>query len=125
MSKNSPKAPEPRPLVSNTSILILSAFLIGTVIGNAVEEDLSPFVMACGLSGFLAFIALELASERRTIDSRAAIDAEVSRRLDKHVVTPLAPPISLAFDGDPLADFFRETGLDRQASEKRTAVARS
>lgn len=125
MSRNPPPKPEARPLISNASILIFSGFLIGTTVGKVVDEDLSPYVLACGLSGCLAFIGLELASERRIIESRIAIEVEISRRLDKHVVTPIAPPVSLAFDGDPVAEFFHETGLDRRLAVQGAAAARS
>ena len=80
-------------------------------VADSLTDDLSAYSLACGLSGLLAYIGLQLAAERRTKETRSAEEAEVSRRLRKHAVLPVAPPVSLAFDGDPVADFFRETGL--------------
>ena len=74
-----------RPLISNATILILSGFLIGLTVGKIVAEDLSPYVLSCGLSGFLAFIALELAAERRLEEAAIADRGHVAQRLDRHV----------------------------------------
>ncbi len=80
-----PKPTDERPLISTTSILILSGFLIGVTVGKIVAEDLSPYVLACGLSGFLAYIALDVAATRREEDAAAEEIRFVQGRLDRHV----------------------------------------
>lgn len=74
-------------LISNSTILILSGFLIGLTVGKIVNESLSPYVLSCGLSGFLAFIALEFTGSQR--EEKAAHDEQVAvqNRLDRHVMS--------------------------------------
>ena len=94
-----PKPTDERPLISTSSILILSGFLIGVTVGKIVAEDLSPYVLACGLSGFLAYIALDIAATRREEEAAAEEIRHVHGRLDRHVSsinTPGAAPQSLA-----------------------------
>ncbi|MBX3440772.1 MAG: hypothetical protein KF774_00095 [Planctomyces sp.] len=74
-----------RPLISNATILILSGFLIGLTVGKLVADDLSPYVLSCGLSGFLAFIALEVVAERRHAEALRAEQDQITRRIDRHV----------------------------------------
>jgi hypothetical protein len=57
--------PESRPLVSGTSILIFSGFLIGVTVGRGVGGELSPYVLSCGLAGMLAFVGFELVQARK------------------------------------------------------------
>lgn len=83
------KAPPPpeAPLVSVTSILILSAFLIGMAVGNVLGTELEPYVLACGLSGLLAFIGLELAAFRRKIQALEEEKRHIEHRLDRHILS--------------------------------------
>ncbi len=119
MPSASPSAAK-TPLVSITSILILSGFLVVAPLAEIVAAELSPFITACGLVGILAFIGLQLASERRDEQSRIACVAKTHRRLDKHLTTQLVPPISLDFDGDPLADLFSSSAvINRRADDAR------
>lgn len=117
---NSPASVTDRPVISNASILILSGFLIQMALGESLTDDLSAYSLACGLTGLLAYIGLQLAAERRTKETREEEEAEVSRRLRKHVALPVSPPVSLAFDGDPVAEFFHETGL--RAAGRQTSA---
>ena len=78
---------ETRSMLSASTILILSGFLIGLTVGNIVAEELSPYVLACGLSGFLAYIALENAAYRRKVDSIAQEQRQAENRLDRHVMS--------------------------------------
>ena len=74
-------------LISASTILILSGFLIGLTVGKIVSESLSPYVLACGLAGFLAFIALELAGTQREEQSAHEEKVHVQGRLDRHVMS--------------------------------------
>lgn len=73
------------PLLSSATILILSGFLIGISIGNAVGTELSPFLFACGLSGLLSFVVFEAANRRRAAQAAEEGQRQVERRLRKHV----------------------------------------
>jgi hypothetical protein len=89
-----------RPLISNATILILSGFLVGLTVGKIVAEDLSPYVLSCGLSGFLAFIALELAAERRLEEAARADRGYVAQRLDRHITARGPSAFSVTADRD-------------------------
>lgn len=80
------KKGEPQ-LISASTILILSGFLIGLTVGKIVSESLSPYVLSCGLAGFLAFIALELTSTQREEQSDHEEKVHVQGRLDRHVLS--------------------------------------
>jgi len=96
---------ERRPLVSNASTLVLSVFLIAAAGIELAADDAGPYVLACGVTGVLAYAGLECARKRRERAALAAREAEVHRRLTKHLATPLAP-VPLDLDRDPLAEFF-------------------
>lgn len=83
-SKNTGEAP---PLLSASTILILSGFLIGLTVGRMVGNDLSPFVLACGLAGFLAYLGLDVAATRRKEELEAEEKRMMESRLDKHVMS--------------------------------------
>lgn len=78
-----PTSPGYRPLLSSTTILILSGFLIGIAVGNQVDKELAPYLFRSGLVGMLTFIVLEQISRRRT----EAGQREVEKRLQKHILT--------------------------------------
>ncbi len=82
IDKNDPSS---GPLLSTSTILILSGFLIGVTIGKIVAADLSPYVLACGLSGFLAFIAFDTAASRRELARQIEEQESMEKRLDKHM----------------------------------------
>lgn len=100
-----PKATEERALISTTSILILSGFLIGVTVGKLVADDLSPYVLACGLAGLLAYIALDIAATRREEEAAEEEIRYMHGRLDRHVMSinsagnGSVPPLSQ--DPDP------------------------
>lgn len=74
-------------VVSTSTILILSGFLIGLTVSKIVSDTLSPYVLDCGLAGFLAFIALEFAGSRREEEEAHVGQAQVQSRLDRHVMS--------------------------------------
>lgn len=74
-------------LVSTSTILILSGFLIGLTVGKSVTDTLSPFVLDCGLAGLLAFIALEFASSRREEEEAQEEQDQIQSRLDRHIMS--------------------------------------
>lgn len=88
MSSPTPPTPDPddRPVVSTTSILIFSGFLIGVTLGRGAGGDLSPYVLSCGLAGMLAFVGFELVEtrkrERGLLRERKRLLGRLERYLD-------------------------------------------
>lgn len=74
-------------VISASTILILSGFLIGLTVGKIVSESLSPYVLSCGLAGFLAFIALEFTGSQREEDEAQEEQLHIQGRLDRHVMS--------------------------------------
>lgn len=89
-----------RPLVSSATILILSGYLIGMTVGKFIPDDLSPFVFATGVCGFLSFVALELNAERRRESAVKAEENRLNERLNRHVDVMNTSSIS----GEPCAN---------------------
>jgi hypothetical protein len=90
MSKSKPKHRinrHERPLLSVSTILILSGFLIGLTVGRSVGEDLSPYLLSCGLAGCLAFISLDLTAKLRTEEAQEEEQRQQEERLEKHVLS--------------------------------------
>lgn len=74
-----------RSLLSASTIVILSAFLVGVAVGEVGGPDFSPFVLMCGLCGFVTFIGLRLSSRRRRSEALEQEIRQVENRLDRHV----------------------------------------
>lgn len=85
MASPEPQEQPRRELVSGTSILILSGFLIGMTVGRTVNEELSPFVLAAGLAGLVSFIGLEVSRARARERQALAEQETVTSRLQRHV----------------------------------------
>ena len=86
-------------IISASTILILSGFLIGLTVGKIVSEALSPYVLSCGLAGFLAFIALELTGTHREEEEAHSEQVLVQGRLDRHVLSLSSMSFSLPREG--------------------------
>lgn len=71
-------------VISVSTILILSGVIIGLTIQRFVGEETAPYLLAAGLSGFLAFLALDLATARRSRAASKVEQEQVEDRLDKH-----------------------------------------
>jgi hypothetical protein len=65
--------------------LIFSVFLIGVTIGRGAGGELSPYVLACGLAGMLAFMGLDLARTRRRERKLLRERRELVARLERHL----------------------------------------
>ncbi|WP_417848013.1 hypothetical protein [Thalassoglobus sp.] len=83
------RSDQERPVISNSTILILSSFLIGMAANmfthEFVSEELSPYLLAGGFSGVIAFYALDLISVRRSHAAMMLGQNQVEDRLDKHM----------------------------------------
>ena len=86
-------------LISPTTILIVSTFMIGVAVGR-FGDDLSPFVLAGGLSGFLAFFVLDLANSRRSQKLKRQIRSQVEERLERHAHSISNSGLRLADDSE-------------------------
>ncbi len=95
MPKDRDREPDEVQVISVTTILILSAFLIGIAIGNVIGTDLEPYVLACGLAGMLAFIGLELAAFHRKMLALEEEKRHLESRLDRHILSQSSASFSL------------------------------
>ncbi len=93
------KKGEPQ-LISASTILILSGFLIGLTVGKIVSDSLSPYVLSCGLAGFLAFIALEFTGTQREEQSAHEEQIHVQGRLNRHVLSQSSMTFRMPEDTD-------------------------
>lgn len=94
-------SPHDRSLLSSSTILILSAFLVGLAAGGAAGSELSPYVLACGAAGLVSFFALKTVARRRHEKSVEQEQRHVEDRLDRHIKpadshAPSSPRISRA-----------------------------
>ena len=89
-------------IISTSTILILSGFLIGLTVGKIVSESLSPYVLSCGLAGFLAFIALELTGTQREEKIDQDEKVHVQTRLDRHVLSLSSMSFKMPDESDSL-----------------------
>lgn len=84
------QAPE-RPLVSSTSILIFSAFLAGTVFGQALPRVAQFHALTAAAAGIIAYFGLWYSSSLQTQRAVAKVNERVSKRLErklgKHLTT--------------------------------------
>jgi len=85
-------------ILSGSSILIVSGFLIGLTVGKFVAADISPYVLACGLSGFLAFLAFDQAAVRRKVEEAESEQRSMEHRLDRHVHSLSSTGFSMSTD---------------------------
>lgn len=77
-------------LISHSTILILSGFLVGMTIGKIVSDELSPYVMLTGVLGFFAFFVFDLSAARRAEATLRHERNLMEERLAKHT-NSLAP----------------------------------
>lgn len=89
MRTNAPPPAPVRPLLSHSTILILSGFLIGMVAHNYVQSQAAPYVYLTGIVGLIAYLGLgQLArSRQKRAESLACERASdmLVQRLNRHV----------------------------------------
>lgn len=98
-------------LLSASTILILSGFLIGVTVGKLAADELSPYFLSCGLAGFLAFIALDIAATRRAEEFACEEKRQMEERLDKHVLSQSSISFKLPEPNEPAS---AESELDAE-----------
>ncbi|QDU39908.1 hypothetical protein Mal4_42620 [Maioricimonas rarisocia] len=72
-------------VISRTTILLLSGFLIGVVVGEEVDSAMSPVVLVAGAVGVAAFMALDLVSYYHRQQFLAKERQQTENRLERHV----------------------------------------
>ncbi len=73
------------PLLSHTTILILSIFLIGFVSGQSLRPDVRLYGFGAGAAGMFIYFLLDVLEDRRKRKKRRRAASKLSNRLDKHV----------------------------------------
>jgi hypothetical protein len=71
-------------LVSRSTIVILSAVLIGMGAGGAVGTDIASLCGYAGLLGLASFCALHLVAEWRSTERNDQLSSAAASRLSKH-----------------------------------------
>jgi len=71
-------------LLSTSTILILSGFLLGISLAQP-QEELSYYVFNCGLIGLIAYITFEMTGVREDRESLQRSQQLVENRLLRHV----------------------------------------
>ena len=80
-----PERPDPQPLLSVCTILILSGFVLGMAVSNQMSGELRTLVILAGLSGLIAFLGLDSAAFRRRQLLEQREKEYMEHRLIKHV----------------------------------------
>jgi len=84
--RSSRKADEPeRPLLSHSSVLVLSAFLIGVVVHHAAPPQLEPLLFGAGAVGLFAYLWLDIAAARRRERDEELAQEKIERRFESQV----------------------------------------
>lgn len=73
------------PLLSHSTILILSIFLIGLVSGQSLQPDVRLYGFGAGAAGMTIYFLLDVLKDRRKRVQRRKAVKRLSNRLDKHV----------------------------------------
>ena len=103
-------------MISTSTILILSGFLIGLSVGQGTGNDISAYVMACGVAGLLAFIVFDAANARRQLELERRDREQVEDRLSKHVHGLHGPEGELLEDYSP-ADVQKPASEEHESAE--------
>ncbi len=78
-----------KPLLSHSSILILSGFLIGVVVRRMANPSVEVYVFAAGLIGIFCYLALDrLAQRRQQRAERIELEQannNLDRRISRHI----------------------------------------
>jgi hypothetical protein len=77
-------------LISHSTILILSGFLIGIGAGKAAHPDIENYVLLAGVGGLIAYIGLDSAARRRTHRATQAAMDKATQALEERYSRHLA-----------------------------------
>ena len=71
-----------KPLLSHSTILILSAFLIGLLVNHVLPVEFELYLYCGGTVGLLAYLALDIAADRRREQEEILAQEQVERNFD-------------------------------------------
>ena len=77
---------EPK-VISSSTILILSGVILGLASSQLAGPDMLPYLIAVGLSGFLVYLILDIAANRRELAALEAEREQVEERFEKHMLS--------------------------------------
>lgn len=86
------KAPRPKPLLSHSSILVLTGYVIGAGSSDMLGPDLALRVKISGLMGLAGFYAITYLAEKRRIWmarlARERATHQIESRMHRHIPKP-------------------------------------
>ncbi|MFN0199566.1 MAG: hypothetical protein ACKVT0_22670 [Planctomycetaceae bacterium] len=89
LPSKSPKPISPKSLISHTTILILSIFLLGMESGHWQTTGPNPYILGISMFGLVAWLGLgHLSHVRDQRESKRALDQAISQienRVDRHI----------------------------------------
>lgn len=116
------KPAAPGPLLSHSSILILSGFLIGVFSQNVFGPEIAIYVLLAGAAGMSAYFGLGLLARRQRRQT-AVLEIEnatlkLASRIDRHVPRRASVHLRRTFAGTPHCDeqyvtVVRHSGLSK------------
>jgi flagellar biosynthesis component FlhA len=79
------------PVLSTSTILILSGILIGLALAQPLE-DFTFYLLSCGMAGLLAYLVFDVKALHRAQSQAQQEQRQMESRLDRHVacMTPLS-----------------------------------
>ncbi|MEZ6058536.1 MAG: hypothetical protein R3C01_17685 [Planctomycetaceae bacterium] len=108
-------------MLSASTILIISGFLVGLTVGKIVAEEISPYVLSCGLAGFLVFIVLDQTANRRVVELQEQEKNQMEERLNRHVNSLSSVGFTLPPAKNNLQELAEE--LSRDGAESRDVLS--
>lgn len=95
-----------KPIITHSSILILSSFIVGIAVQRILPPDQVLLVLGAGVIGMLSYLGLDYVSrhraERREIEAEVKQAEKLEGRLNKHV-PPSIQPARVAAEVKPKA----------------------
>jgi hypothetical protein len=89
-SRQGSRAEAARPLLSRTTIPILSGFLLGMAARNTVAPEMEFYVYAAGVCGLIAWLGLRYVAEARSRRDAALAGERATEKLKDHVTRHVA-----------------------------------
>lgn len=80
-----------RPLLSHSSVLILSIFLIGMASGHWLAAELRRYALLGGLAGMAAYMAFEQLNRVRQDRAESRAARKLENRFNRHVQRRVEP----------------------------------
>lgn len=85
------KRRQKKSLLSHSSVLIFSAFLIGAVAHRVIPAGMHIYVLAVGAVGLLSYLGLDIAAEKRREQRKEIADQQAVNRLEGRLNRHITP----------------------------------